>query len=286
MSALRTLIATPWRLAWSVSRLLVPEPAGAFRILLFHDVPPARRAAFAALAAGLHGAGRLIGPAEAERRLRGEGEMVRGGPAPVLITFDDGFASNAEVARDILDPLGIQALFFVCPGLVDMPAGRRRDAIAANIFQGRVTAGDLPSELDLMGWDAIAALAAAGHTIGSHTLSHRRLAGLGPAERAEEVGGAARLLESRLGRCGDWFAYTFGDVDSIDPPGLAEIRRHHRWCRSGVRGLNGAATPPLTLRGDNVDLEASEAWRRMVLAGGLDPFYRRARLALDAKVTA
>jgi peptidoglycan/xylan/chitin deacetylase (PgdA/CDA1 family) len=32
----------------------------------------------------------------------------------VLITFDDGLVDHAETARDILDPLGLKAVFFVC----------------------------------------------------------------------------------------------------------------------------------------------------------------------------
>jgi peptidoglycan/xylan/chitin deacetylase (PgdA/CDA1 family) len=32
----------------------------------------------------------------------------------VLITFDDGLVDHAEVARDILDPKGVKAVFFVC----------------------------------------------------------------------------------------------------------------------------------------------------------------------------
>jgi peptidoglycan/xylan/chitin deacetylase (PgdA/CDA1 family) len=32
----------------------------------------------------------------------------------VLITFDDGLVDHAETARDILDPMGVKAVFFVC----------------------------------------------------------------------------------------------------------------------------------------------------------------------------
>ena len=37
----------------------------------------------------------------------------------VALTFDDGLASNVEVAYPILRRLGLTATFFVCPGLVD-----------------------------------------------------------------------------------------------------------------------------------------------------------------------
>ena len=178
----------------------------------------------------------------------------------------------------------MRALFFVCPGLIELSGNHRRAAIAANIFRGRIVPGNLPAGLDLMEWRAVSRLAEAGHAIGSHTMSHRCLAGLSDGERAEEIGAAARLLQDRLGGSVPWFAYTFGDAGSIDAPALAEIGRHHHWCRSGVRGANHAGTPPLTLRADNMDLTMSAAWRRLILAGGLDPFYRNARRRLDAMV--
>lgn len=281
MSLFRSLAADPWRLAWQGFRAVLPERPGAFRIMLLHDVPAEWRPSFARLVSGLRERGRLIDPAEAERRLNGG--AVAPGPVPWLISFDDGFVSNAEVARDILDPLGIRALFFLCPGLMELPAGRRPDAVAANVFRGRVPAEGVP---ELMDWRAAEGLLRAGHVLGSHTLSHARLAGLEPDRRAEEIGRAARLLGDRLGVSPDWFAYTFGDVDSIDAAALAEIGRVHRWCRSGVRGTNASGTPPLALRGDNVDLNGTPSWRRLVLSGGLDPLYRAARRRLDSLVRA
>lgn len=279
MSLLRTLAAGPWRLAWLGLRVLVPEPPGAFRIMLLHDVPAVRRETFARLVGELSRRGLLIDPDEAERRL--SGGTVPPGPVPWLISFDDGFASNAEVARDILDPLGVKALFFLCPGLMELPAARRPAVVVTNVFRGREPAGGVPA---MMEWRAAEGLLRTGHALGNHTLTHARLAGVEPDRRAEEIGAAAHLLTERLGAPVDWFAYTFGDVDSIDAAALAEIGQTHRWCRSGVRGINAAKTPPLALRGDNLDLDCPASWRRLALSGGLDPFYRDARRRLDSLV--
>jgi peptidoglycan/xylan/chitin deacetylase (PgdA/CDA1 family) len=46
-----------------------------------------------------------------------EAFLLEGRPLPrdsVLLTFDDGLVDHAEIARDVLDPLGVKALFFVC----------------------------------------------------------------------------------------------------------------------------------------------------------------------------
>ncbi|CAA7620963.1 polysaccharide deacetylase family protein [Magnetospirillum sp. SS-4] len=268
----RELLAPP---ALAATRLLRRfRPDGGIRILMLHDVPISQRPALAALVAGLKAAGTLLDPATARRRLEGEP-----GPGGVLLSFDDGFASNLEAAETILAPLEVRALFFVCPGLIDLGEAEQRAAIAANILRGQ-----RPAPEGLMDWRGVERLAALGHTIGSHTRDHLRLAGLSPDRQAEQVGDAARLLASRLGAAPDWFAYTFGDIDSIDRSALAEIGRHHRLCRSGVRGLNTADTPRLALRGDHVDLEASAVWRALTVEGGLDPLYRKQRRRLDGMV--
>lgn len=272
MSAARRVLAGPWRAAWRAWRLVQPAAPGSFRILLLHDIPQSQRKAFARLIGDLARRGRLIDPAEAERRLEGGG-----GPPGILLSFDDGFVSNRAVADAVLAPLGIKALFFVCPGLAELSGDAQARAISANVLRGR-----RPAPEPVMGWDDLERLRAAGHTIGSHTLDHVRLAGLSRDAQAEQVGRAAELLDSRLGGPHPWFAYTFGDVDSIDAAALAEVGRHHRWCRSGVRGTNQAGVAPLALRADGIDLGQGLAWARLAAEGGLDPLYRSRRHRLDA----
>ncbi|TAN59904.1 MAG: polysaccharide deacetylase family protein [Magnetospirillum sp.] len=269
--SLREALAAPALGLWRLARWLRPERDGGFRILLFHDIPCSQRQAFGRLVGGLAAGNRLIDPAEAERRLGGGS-----GPPGVLLSFDDGFASNLTVAEEILAPLGVRALFFVCPGLMELAAEAQRAAIATNVLRGRRTAPE-----GLMDWAAVERLQAEGHVIGSHTLDHLRLTELSPDQRAEQIGGSAEALTRRLGRPAEWFAYTFGDVDSIDAAALAEIGRRHRFCRSGVRGGNGPETPPLALRADHVDLAAGPAWQALAADGGLDVRYRAQRRRLD-----
>ena len=272
---LRETLAGPALGLTRLRRLLTPPPPGRFRILLFHDIPVSQRQSFQRLVAGLAGRGLLIDPPEAERRLNG------GPGAPgVLLSFDDGFASNGEVAEAVLAPLGIRALFFVCPGLMALTGAAQSAAIAANVLRGQ-----RPAPEGLMDWTAVERLQAEGHVIGSHGLDHLRLAGLSPGRRAEQIGGAAEILEARLGGRPQWFAYTFGDVASINAAALAEIGRHHRFCRSGVRGGNGPATPPLALRADHIDLAAGPAWQALAAEGGLDLRYGAQRRRLDEMAT-
>ena len=51
-------------------------------------------------------------------------------PRPLLMTFDDGFRSVLDVAREILAPRGLPAVFFVNPGLLGPGAISLDSAIA------------------------------------------------------------------------------------------------------------------------------------------------------------
>lgn len=275
---MRHLLAQPLRCLNRAARLLTGGQRG-LRILLLHDTPEASLPALDALAGWLKAEGRLVGPEQAERWLAGE---RAGLPAdPCLISFDDGFASNLAAAR-VLERHGTRGLFFVCPALMALPPAAQRAAIAANIFDGSRTEGQLPAAMRLMDWDEVAGLATAGHAIGNHTQNHRRLSLLSEAELEEEIGGAAAVLARHCPNQVRWFAFPFGDIDSVTAQALAVAGRHHPFCRSGVRGANAAATHPLALRADHVDLDHPPAYVRLVAEGGLDLRYREARARLDA----
>lgn len=82
------------------------------------------------------------------------------------LSFDDGNASDIELALPLLEERGLRATFFVLAGRLDQP-------------------GSLSS-------DDVAVLARHGMGVGSHGMEHRSWRGLGPAEvRAE-------LVDSRL----------------------------------------------------------------------------------------
>jgi peptidoglycan/xylan/chitin deacetylase (PgdA/CDA1 family) len=168
-----------------------------------------------------------------------------------VLNFDDGFKGNRDVAERLLAPRDIKASFFVSPALVG------RDGY--------------------MGWNDLGALAKSGHVIGAHGMSHRRLAGLRGNDLESEVVQPSAAIAAELGQPPEWFAFPFGDIDSIDAAALTLIGRHYRLCRSGVRGPNVPGTHRLAVLADHVDLNASFAWQRLTVAGGLDGRYAQAR---------
>lgn len=77
---------------------------------------------------------------------------------------------------------------------------------------------------DLADWDALRQLDPSLVTIGSHSLTHAVLTSLDAHDLEREVGESRRLLEARLGRPVEQFAYPNGDLDG----NVAQaVRRHY-----------------------------------------------------------
>jgi len=274
---LRHRLARPWlaaHRAWSNVR---KAPAG-MRFLILHETAPSVLPTLEEMAVGLQAATRLWAPADVEAWLAAPHRVMV--TMPCVLTFDDGFHSNLEAAR-CLARHGIRALFFICPGLMEMDADTQQRAIARKMFDNRVGADALAAGRRLLTWPEVEEMIDLGHTVGAHGMTHRRLTTLAGDELEAEIGDCKSAIQQRLGFEPDWYAYSFGDIDSISGEALAMIGRHYAYCRSGVRGINIAATSPRALRADEIDLSAPTAYRQLVSEGGLDFRYRKARRRLD-----
>ena len=140
-------------------------------------------------------------PVIAPSRLgRSFGERPKVDQDGFAFTFDDGFASVAEVATPILAERGFPYALF----LVTSWVGRTND------WPGQP---DWVVRAPLMGWDAVGRLAAAGAEIGVHTMDHPDLSALSDFAIAEQLDGCAREVESRLGTRPRLFAYPGGRAD-------------------------------------------------------------------------
>jgi peptidoglycan/xylan/chitin deacetylase (PgdA/CDA1 family) len=100
-------------------------------------------------------------------------------PAPgaarrVVLTFDDGHESCHSRALPILLEAGFSATFFITVSWIGTPP--------------------------YMGWKQLAALAASGMEIGSHSMTHRPPASLSRSELLAEMSDSKKILEDRLGR--------------------------------------------------------------------------------------
>lgn len=116
---------------------------------------------------------------------------------PVVLTFDDGFANLLEHAAPVLSELGFRATIFVVSGR----CGQTNDW--PNQAPG------IP-RLPLLSWSQLAQMATAGFEFGAHSVTHRPLTEIAPAEAQREILESKATIEQQLGRPVQTFAYPFG----------------------------------------------------------------------------
>lgn len=149
-----------------------------------------------------------------------------------VITFDDGYVN---VLRHGLRPLA-EARFTAIQFLVADLLGRCNE--------WDVPLGEAPEPMmdaaQVRGW------LAAGHEIGSHTLTHPRLTKL-PREKArEEITASKQKLEDLFGRPVAHFCYPYGDWN----PAVGDLvaAAGYRTACTTESGINTPATDPFALR--------------------------------------
>jgi peptidoglycan/xylan/chitin deacetylase (PgdA/CDA1 family) len=125
----------------------------------------------------------------------------------VAVTFDDAYRSVIELARPVLDRLGLPATVFA-------PS----DGIDAGLlsWDGIDHWLGTPDEHELtpLTWQELGELAQAGWEIGSHTATHPRLTTLDVATLDEELSRSKARCEQQLGTACTSLAYPYGDVDA------------------------------------------------------------------------
>ncbi|MBK6350443.1 MAG: polysaccharide deacetylase family protein [Proteobacteria bacterium] len=97
-----------------------------------------------------------------------------------------------------------------------------------------------------MSWQQVRAMRAAGHGIGSHTISHRVLATLSPQAQADEIKGSKRSLETILGHEVSSFAYPVGGPQHINEHSVRLARE--AGYQQAFTFLTGLASLPLADR--------------------------------------
>lgn len=115
----------------------------------------------------------------------------------VALTFDDGMKSVYQNALPAISEHGITAHLFAATAAVenDKPWPRQPDGIPP---------------FEMLNWDELEQLHAAGIYIESHTHSHPDMRALSKAQMEDECGIADDAIERHLGRRPEYFAYPFG----------------------------------------------------------------------------
>jgi peptidoglycan/xylan/chitin deacetylase (PgdA/CDA1 family) len=150
----------------------------------------------------------------------------------VALTFDDGFCNVFENALEPLAQHRLRALQFLVP-----------DAIG-KLNEWDIREGEAPEQL--MDAAQIRQWLKAGHSIGSHSLTHARLTRLSVRDAREEIFASKKKLEDTFGVAVEHFCYPYGDFnDAVQ--GLVMEAGYRTACTT-LFGVNTPATPPLVLR--------------------------------------
>ena len=216
----------------------------------------------------------FLSPEDFEGVMRGVRPLDRDSLA---ITFDDGYQSQLHAAREVLNPRGLRAIFFVISEYVSIPGdGDWRAFVSANIWPGR-SSELIPGHWQNMSRKDLLQLIDMGHTIGCHSLRHARCATLPPNELADNLVVAADEIAALINQPVEHFAYPFGDVGSFSETALAVARDRFEFIHTGIRGVNSEATFPWAVFRDSFEPCDSINWQGAVLNGITDWKYRDAR---------
>ena len=150
----------------------------------------------------------------------------------VVVTFDDGFQNVLAHGLAPLAQHRFRAIQFLLPDLL-----------------GKTNEWDLPSgevPEPLMDAAAVRDWLAAGHLIGSHTLTHPRLTQLPLAEAREEIVSSKKKLEDLFSVAVENFCYPYGDWNPAVRD-LVAAAGYRTACTTDF-GVNGPGAAPLELK--------------------------------------
>jgi glycosyltransferase involved in cell wall biosynthesis len=177
----------------------------------------------------------------------------------VILTFDDGYMDNADLAEPLLAAGECSATIFLVTDLLG--TGNSWDRAGALV--GR----------PLMSWSDAARLEGKALSFGPHSRSHRPMRGCDAETLTDEIGGSWAAVVRHLRSPVPVFAFPFGAHDDaacegVEAVGLAAALT--------VRpGRNGPAAPLMRLRRLEVRGDEGRSHFRMLLRAGTDRWRRR-----------
>ncbi len=186
-------------------------------------------------------------------------------PAPrtLAITFDDAYRSVLELARPVLEELGVVASVYVPTGFAGQATPMTWPGI--DMWLG----GAHERELLPLGWDELGLLADAGWEVGSHTRTHPHLTTLTDDEAlAAELADSRAAVADALGQPCRSLAYPYGDMDRR----VVAMARHTGY---EAGGAIGSTRPPSRLDWPRIGVYQRDDARRFALKAS--PAVRRLR---------
>ncbi len=175
---------------------------------------------------------RVISLEEAIRYLQGNLKKISGS---IVITFDDGYSDNYHNAYPLLRKYNIPATIFLISDFIRNNGGKYLS----------------PSQINEMKSNKI--------TFGSHTVSHRILAGLTNEDVVKEIRDSKDMLESQLGQRINSFAYPVGSMADFNNDIMEIVKTCNYTCAcSNVYGVNDEDTDIFALK--RIGIETTDSF--------------------------
>ncbi|WP_061255859.1 polysaccharide deacetylase family protein [Leptospira interrogans] len=262
----------PLRIFNIFGRTLKIKDGSELRVLLYHDIPQEHHSRFRTQLEKISKDWRFVSTEIFEEMIRGKKEIVG---RNLLLTFDDGYLSNKIVAEEILEPLGIKALFFIISDFVDIQDAQIKKFISDNIYPS-LSIKQVPDFWMPMRWKDLEVLLQKGHSIGGHTKTHAKLSQIDSIDRLQdEILISKKKLEDKLEINIKHFAYTFGDLDSFSKDALTVARKHYEFIHTGLRGNNKISpNSNWAIRRESISPTDSDHLVGSILEGGADILYK------------
>lgn len=227
------------------------------RVILLHDIP---KDSFRTLEEQIHHISnnwKFLTPDDFCEYIQGR-KTLKG--RNVLLTFDDGFKSNKEVALNILSKKNIKALFFVISDFVQIKdKDKQKEFVTSKLYPEwrKISMNKNILDEEPMTLDDLKLLISNGHSIGCHTSSHENLGIIEDEEILKyEIVDGANFLEEELNQKIEFFSYSFGEFKSFNKKAMDIASLRFKFIFTGMRG-NNYENEPKSIRRDTLSIKDS-----------------------------
>jgi len=266
----------PYSLAKNITNYIRPSDNNNLRVLLFHYIAKKDFNKFKKIIEWLSKEWKFISANDFGKMIKGDKQITGNN---LLLTFDDGYLSDYCIAKEILSPMGIPALFFIISEFCMMDDKNEQKMFIGKNLYPKWHGGNSPSqktELINMSIKNIKYLIQSGHEIGYHTASHPRLSTIkNESTLINEIINGADELESMLNIRINHFSFSFGDLDSFNQKALKIAESRYKFIYTGMRGNNASHLNPLAIRRESISVNDSNNLIGSFLLGAADFVYKK-----------
>lgn len=224
------------------------------RILMFHYITSAQYQKFENLIIKLKKEYNIISPSEFDNIIKKNKTISQD---TILFTFDDGYKSQYNIAKKILNKHNIKGIFFITLNFVKLKSKLKTiEFLKNNLRVGEIKNKEFPNIRNMSNHD-LDFLIKSGHEIGAHTIDHKDLTTLSLKDKKYEIIDYKKLFykKSKIKNI-NHFAFTFGELKNIDKNSLKISLQNYDFIYSGIRGNNYQSNKRVFFR-DNCDLHLS-----------------------------